>query len=175
MNFEKFLIACDFKPRTGQLGMIESLDRDFDGMVVFQEGRQLGMTTILALYAAYHAVKKHDSRIVFVCCNTACVESTIQFIKRYLSNCKTELLVNRASQVMLQNGSKITCVSAYSSYTTRGLDIDLLVLDNANLNRDWRRMAESFFPGVKEGGKIVSDSVTFNLDWERTYLRADYD
>jgi hypothetical protein len=97
--------------------------------------RQMGATTLLAIYALYEAASKPNQTIVVSSGNLASaleIISRIRYAIEYGHHTETtlrEAQCNKAS-IMLSNGSHITA-RAVSTSTLRGMKFDLLIVDNA--------------------------------------------
>lgn len=164
-----------FEPYPYQVEMLQSLI-DY-GQLVFMAGRQLGKTTIAAIYIIWRAMFRDDQTILIAGNkNDTAIEvmSRVKFIYENLPAwIKPGVTVYNVKNVVFENGSEII-TRATTKDTGRGLSISLLYCDEFAMvdpPEKQRDFWASIRPTLSTGGDCIitstplSDEDTFSQIW----------
>jgi hypothetical protein len=145
----------DFQKRT-----INYLDHS--QALIIMQGRQMGVTTILAAYALYEAMTKSDQMILLCGPRYADGLETLERIRFMIDNIDLprhdlQLVEYNKGSIMFSNGSRLLS-RAWAVDVGRGLSITRLILDNAGCV-PFSRLAEGWDalvgPCLMPAGRIV--------------------
>jgi len=139
--------------------------------------RQIGSTTVLCMVAFWYAIVNSNKNIVFISSTMQQSKQNIQKMSLFLNYFKYKRNFAEEdnfynSPILLRNNSKIFCISENMLEKVRGIQIDLLIIDNA----DYIQRLENIIKSFAYVKKIVLFSTpAIRKENNKSYFREIYE
>ena len=174
-----------FNPYQYQIRLLKKLAETYDSPDkhnnIIVKSRQVGMTTLLAIYILWFALFKPDKYIGIISCTTNNAKILYDMVRGIYDSLpdflRIKTIQNNSKYIKFANGSTI-CISACKSNSVKGRTIDLLVFDEAAYTKksDFNDFIMSIFPTLagRKSSQIIIASTPNGIDnifyelWKKT-------
>jgi hypothetical protein len=126
---------------------------------ILLKSRQLGLSTLTALYALWMAIFQKDRSILVIATKLSTAINFIKKVKVALRNLPPWLLLptvltESKSQLTFSNGSEITAITT-SDDAGRSEALSLLIVDEAAFIKGFEEIWTGLYPTISTGGRAI--------------------
>ena len=145
---------------------------------IILKGRQLGVSTIIALYATWFILFHRDKNVLVIASKQETAQTVIRMVRIAINALPhwlmlTKIQIDNRLSIELSNGSRIKSIASTHD-AGRSEAVSFLIIDEASVNRNIESVWAGLWPTVSTGGRIVISSTpkgTGNF-FHKMYIQA---